>query len=125
MSIATIFVLLSRFWTAKSARARVAWCNQLELQRADSKQACHEVSVRLLTGRTHQIRAQLSALQAPVLGDVMYTPLAGLVFPADGKPSEQMLDGIAAAQVQSSPLGLHAWEMTWDGLIYVAAAPWH
>lgn len=31
-----------------------------------------EVRVELLTGRTHQIRAQLSALGAPICGDVMY-----------------------------------------------------
>lgn len=31
-----------------------------------------ETRVELLTGRTHQIRAQLSALGAPICGDVMY-----------------------------------------------------
>jgi 23S rRNA pseudouridine1911/1915/1917 synthase len=31
-----------------------------------------EVQVELLTGRTHQIRAQLSALGAPICGDAMY-----------------------------------------------------
>lgn len=34
-----------------------------------------EVRVELLTGRTHQIRAQLSALGAPICGDVMYGAL--------------------------------------------------
>lgn len=31
-----------------------------------------KVRVELLTGRTHQIRAQLSALRAPICGDVLY-----------------------------------------------------
>ncbi|HEY8269451.1 MAG TPA: RluA family pseudouridine synthase [Pseudobdellovibrionaceae bacterium] len=31
-----------------------------------------EVHVELLTGRTHQIRAQLSALGAPICGDILY-----------------------------------------------------
>jgi 23S rRNA pseudouridine1911/1915/1917 synthase len=31
-----------------------------------------DVRIELLTGRTHQIRAQLSALGAPICGDVMY-----------------------------------------------------
>lgn len=34
-----------------------------------------EVRVELLTGRTHQIRAQLSALGAPICGDVLYGAL--------------------------------------------------
>lgn len=30
------------------------------------------MSIELLTGRTHQIRAQLSALGAPICGDTLY-----------------------------------------------------
>ena len=30
------------------------------------------VKINLLTGRTHQIRAQMSAMQAPLLGDTLY-----------------------------------------------------
>lgn len=35
-----------------------------------------ESTIELITGRTHQIRAQLSALEAPILGDALYSSLA-------------------------------------------------
>lgn len=34
-----------------------------------------EHRIKLVTGRTHQIRAQLAAVAAPVLGDLLYTAL--------------------------------------------------
>ncbi len=33
---------------------------------------CSYLKIRLLTGRTHQIRAQLSAIGHPIIGDVLY-----------------------------------------------------
>ncbi|KDD73878.1 hypothetical protein H632_c1764p1, partial [Helicosporidium sp. ATCC 50920] len=38
--------------------------------------ALYESRILLLTGRTHQIRAQLSAEGAPCVGDALYEPLA-------------------------------------------------
>lgn len=38
----------------------------------DSKNGCSLVDVRLLTGRKHQIRQHLSALQYPIVGDRLY-----------------------------------------------------
>jgi 23S rRNA-/tRNA-specific pseudouridylate synthase len=40
----------------------------------------YEVEVELITGRTHQLRAQFAALQAPIVGDSMYQPLSGYLL---------------------------------------------
>ncbi|GFZ06321.1 pseudouridine synthase family protein [Actinidia rufa] len=41
-----------------------------------SKDIAYECKINLLTGRTHQIRAQLAACGAPIVGDSMYMPAA-------------------------------------------------
>ncbi|CAM6106761.1 unnamed protein product [Calypogeia fissa] len=43
----------------------------------------YECTLRLLTGRTHQVRTQFAALNAPLVGDSMYIPatIARLKFP--------------------------------------------
>ena len=45
-----------------------------------------ELEIELITGRTHQIRAQLAALQTPILGDTLYNPLQ------DIRMREQLLE---------------------------------
>ena len=41
------------------------------------------VRVELVTGRTHQVRAQLAAAGAPLLGDSLYAPMAGYLHDRD------------------------------------------
>jgi 23S rRNA-/tRNA-specific pseudouridylate synthase len=45
---------------------------QQQQQRLVQQQLVVEVEVELLTGRTHQIRGQLAAIQCPIVGDVLY-----------------------------------------------------
>lgn len=59
------------------AEERAGWMRcELLVERVDERrignQEFFEHSIQLITGRTHQIRVQLSALHAPILGDLMY-----------------------------------------------------
>jgi 23S rRNA pseudouridine1911/1915/1917 synthase len=45
---------------------------ELEYELLDSSDNYHLLKIRLLTGRHHQIRAQLSAIGCPIKGDVKY-----------------------------------------------------
>ncbi|KAJ3683797.1 hypothetical protein LUZ60_014024 [Juncus effusus] len=39
-----------------------------------SQKYAYECKINLLTGKTHQVRAQFAAIGAPIVGDAMYTP---------------------------------------------------
>jgi 23S rRNA pseudouridine955/2504/2580 synthase len=52
-----------------SGRGREALCEVFRLRRAEGRSL---LNILLLTGRTHQIRAQLSARGHPICGDVKY-----------------------------------------------------
>jgi len=100
--------------------------------------AWHLCTVSLVTGRTHQIRAQLAAAGHPIAGDSMYAPLSGVL--ACAKEGSVLAAGgglsavrrAAAAQV-AGVVGLHAWRLQWRAggeggqqrvREYVARPPW-
>ncbi len=44
----------------------------LEIEKVEPEDSFFKVTVKPITGRTHQIRAQLALLKSPILGDTMY-----------------------------------------------------
>ncbi|KAK9267502.1 hypothetical protein L1049_009930 [Liquidambar formosana] len=106
------------------------------------KNFAYECKINLLTGRTHQIRAQLAACGAPIVGDSMYMPaaIAEMASPGlnpYGKYKKQYASendkAIAVeewiAQHGKEPsvaIGLQACQISWDDgeHIYEAGSPW-
>lgn len=106
------------------------------------KNFAYECTVNLLTGRTHQIRAQFSACGAPVVGDSMYMPasLAEIATPninpfgkyKEGYTNEDerriAIDNWVAlhGKEPTVAIGLQACQISWDNgeHIYNAGTPW-
>ncbi|WOL00554.1 hypothetical protein Cni_G09267 [Canna indica] len=105
-----------------------------------SKEKAYECKINLLTGKTHQIRAQFAAIGAPIMGDSMYIPsvMAKMANPSFN-PQRWMEhtsedDKMAAienwiAQHGKEPnaaIGLQASHISWhDGKCsYKAGNPW-
>jgi hypothetical protein len=112
-----------------------------------------EHTIRLLTGRTHQIRAQMAALQAPLLGDALYRTMlqAGAIVPisphedaasaAHGPCSQQDCASVQTQErsqssaywvaryrhnsQQDQPLGLQACSLSVSGDGLFGHAPFH
>lgn len=107
-----------------------------------SKKTAYECKINLLTGKTHQVRAQLAAIGAPIVGDSMYMPaaLAALSNPhinpfgkqrmessSDGGKVAAMAEWISChGKEPNSAVGLQASQISWnDGTCsYMAGTPW-
>ncbi|KAE7995466.1 hypothetical protein FH972_000253 [Carpinus fangiana] len=107
-----------------------------------SKHIAYECKINLLTGRTHQIRAQLAACGAPLVGDSMYMPatIAEMTSPGlnpfgkckkdyTSETDKAMAVTEWIAQHGKEPtvaIGLQASQISWDDgeHMYEARSPW-
>ncbi|GAV85190.1 PseudoU_synth_2 domain-containing protein [Cephalotus follicularis] len=107
-----------------------------------SKDSAYECKINLLTGRTHQIRAQLAALGAPIVGDSIYMPAAIAEMASPGlnpfgkykkEYTSERDKEMAVAEWTAShgkepnvAIGLQACQISWDDgeHIYEARSPW-
>ncbi|KAJ8761892.1 hypothetical protein K2173_005603 [Erythroxylum novogranatense] len=106
-----------------------------------SRDYAYECKINLLTGRTHQIRAQLAACGAPLVGDSMYMPaaIAELTSPGlnpfgkykegyVGEDAKEMAvtEWIAQHGKEPNCIGLQAFQISWDNgkHFFEAGSPW-
>ncbi|PKI32737.1 hypothetical protein CRG98_046873 [Punica granatum] len=128
---------------------RVPWPNSIIEEKYNiedcgwpKKDFAYECKINLLTGKTHQIRTQLAALGAPLVGDSMYMPsaIAEMANPGInpfGKLktlyTNETDKAVAVEQwiaqhgkEPSVAIGLQACQISWDDdtHIYRAESPW-
>ncbi|MBA0720415.1 hypothetical protein Golax_008037 [Gossypium laxum] len=106
-----------------------------------SKDRAYECKINLLTGRTHQVRAQLAACGAPIVGDSMYMPAAIAEMANPGlnpfgkykkyttESDKEMAVTKWFARFGKEPkvaIGLQACQISWDDgdHFYEARSPW-
>lgn len=84
---------------------------QTKIEKVSAVEKYFEITLAPLTGRTHQLRAQLQAEGSPIVGDILY----------EGETDSRFAEGRIA---------LHAWKLEFpdsDGGVYrfETPAPWH